>query len=97
PSLNSGSHFGSRIVFLPDKTMLVTQGDRGGGQSQAQQMDSLIGKIVRINRDGSVPADNPFVGKSGIRPEIWSVGHRSAQGAALHPQTGELWEVEHGP
>jgi glucose/arabinose dehydrogenase len=97
PSISSGAHFGSRIVFLPDKTMFVTQGDRGSGQSQGQQMDSLIGKIVRINRDGSVPADNPFVGKPGVRPEIWSVGHRSAQGAALHPQTGELWEVEHGP
>lgn len=99
PSLNSSLHFGSRIVFLPDKTMFVTQGERAiiEGQRQAQQMDGLLGKIVRINRDGSVPADNPFVGKTGIRPEIWSSGHRSVQGAALHPQTGELWEVEHGP
>jgi glucose/arabinose dehydrogenase len=63
---------------------------------QAQQMDSLIGKIVRINPDGSIPKDNPFVGKAGVRPEIWSSGHRNIQGAALHPSTGELWEVEHG-
>ena len=59
-------------------------------------MDSLIGKMVRINADGSIPKDNPFVGKEGIRPEIWSFGHRNIQAATLHPQTGELWEVEHG-
>jgi len=59
-------------------------------------MDSLLGKIARINADGSIPADNPFVGKPGVRPEIFSIGHRNIQGAALHPTTGELWEVEHG-
>jgi glucose/arabinose dehydrogenase len=59
-------------------------------------MDGLIGKVVRINTDGSVPTDNPFVGKDGVRPEIWSLGHRNIQAAALHPTTGELWEVEHG-
>jgi glucose/arabinose dehydrogenase len=59
-------------------------------------MDSLIGKIVRINTDGSIPKDNPFVGKEGVRPEIWSIGHRNIQAAALHPTTGELWEIEHG-
>jgi glucose/arabinose dehydrogenase len=63
---------------------------------QAQKMDSLLGKIVRINADGSIPKDNPFVGKAGVRPEIWSYGHRNLQAAALHPTTGELWEVEHG-
>ena len=63
---------------------------------QAQKMDSLIGKIARINADGSIPKDNPFVGKTGVRPEIWSFGHRNVQAAALHPATGELWEVEHG-
>ena len=63
---------------------------------QAQKMDSLIGKIVRINADGSIPKDNPFVGKDGVRPEIWSFGHRNVQAATLHPTTGELWEVEHG-
>ncbi len=59
-------------------------------------MDGLLGKVVRINPDGTIPADNPFVGKAGVRPEIWSIGHRNIQSAALHPATGELWEVEHG-
>jgi glucose/arabinose dehydrogenase len=63
---------------------------------QAQQMDSLLGKIVRINPDGSVPKDNPFVSKEGAKPEIWSIGHRNVEAATLHPTTGELWEVEHG-
>jgi glucose/arabinose dehydrogenase len=63
---------------------------------QAQQMDSLLGKIVRINKDGSIPKDNPFVNTAGVRPEIWSYGHRNVQAAMLHPTTGELWEVEHG-
>ncbi len=98
PSLASGAHFGSRLVFRPDGTLFVTQGDRSAtpGRMQAQQMDSLIGKIVRINPDGSIPKDNPFVGTEGIRPEIWSSGHRNVQSATLHPTTGELWEVEHG-
>ena len=73
-------------------------GDRSitEGRMQAQKMDSLLGKIVRINADGSIPKDNPFVGKEGVRPEIWSFGHRNIQAATLHPTTGELWEVEHG-
>ena len=98
PSLNSRLHFGSRIVFGRDGTMFITQGDRSvtPGRMQAQNMDSGIGKIVRINRDGSIPKDNPFVGKDGVLPEIWSSGHRNIQAATLHPQTGELWEVEHG-
>jgi glucose/arabinose dehydrogenase len=98
PSLASRQHYGSRLVFARDGTLFVTQGDRSivAGRMQAQQMDSLIGKIVRINSDGSIPKDNPFVGKAGVRPEIWSSGHRNIQGAALHPSTGELWEVEHG-
>jgi glucose/arabinose dehydrogenase len=63
---------------------------------QAQRLDGLLGKIVRLNPDGSVPKDNPFAGKEGVRPEIWSIGHRNVQAATLHPSTGELWEVEHG-
>ena len=63
---------------------------------QSQNMDGLIGKFVRVNRDGTIPADNPFVGRDGVRPEIWSIGHRNAQAAALHPTTGELWAIEHG-
>jgi aldose sugar dehydrogenase len=98
PSLASPLHFGSRLVFSRDGTLFVTQGDRSitEGRMQSQKMDSLIGKLVRINADGSIPKDNPFVGKDGIRPEIWSFGHRNIQAATLHPQTGELWEVEHG-
>ncbi len=98
PSLVSTLHFGSRLVFGRDGTLFVTQGDRSitEGRMQAQKMDSGIGKVVRINTDGSIPKDNPFVGKEGVRPEIWSFGHRNIQSAVLHPTTGELWEVEHG-
>jgi aldose sugar dehydrogenase len=98
PSLASTLHYGGRLVFGRDGTLFVTLGERSitEGRMQAQKMDSLLGKIVRINSDGSIPKDNPFVGKAGVRPEIWSFGHRNVQAAALHPQTGELWEVEHG-
>ncbi|MDP3717600.1 MAG: PQQ-dependent sugar dehydrogenase [Acidobacteriota bacterium] len=98
PSFNSPLHFGSRLVFGRDGTLFVTQGDRSNipGRMQSQNLDSGIGKIVRINTDGSIPKDNPFVGKEGALPEIWSIGHRNIQSAALHPTTGELWEVEHG-
>ena len=63
---------------------------------QAQRLDGLLGKIVRVNTDGTIPNDNPFVGREDVRPEIWSLGHRNVQAAALNPQTGELWEAEHG-
>ena len=98
PSLDSRQHFGSRLVFARDGKLFVTQGERSitRGRMQAQSMDGLLGKIVRLNPDGSVPPDNPFVGREGVRPEIWSIGHRNVQAAALHPVTGELWEVEHG-
>jgi aldose sugar dehydrogenase len=98
PSLNSRAHFGSRLVFGRDGTLFVTQGERSitEGRMQAQRLDGLLGKIVRINADGSIPKDNPLVGKEGARPEIWSLGHRNIQAAALHPTTGELWEAEHG-
>ncbi len=98
PSLSSTMHFGSRLVFGRDRTLFVTQGERAipEGRAQAQKLDSLLGKIVRINTDGAVPRNNPFVGKAGVRPEIWSSGHRNIQSAALNPATGELWEVEHG-
>ena len=98
PRLNSRAHFGSRLVFGRDGTLFITQGDRSitEGRMQSQRLDGLIGKIVRINPDGTVPRDNPFVGREGARPEIWSIGHRNIQAAALHPTTGELWEVEHG-
>jgi aldose sugar dehydrogenase len=98
PSLNSTLHFGGRLVFNRDGTLFVTLGERSitEGRMQAQRLDGLLGKIVRINADGTIPKDNPFVGKEGARPEIWSLGHRNVQAATLHPTTGELWEVEHG-
>lgn len=96
PKLNGGGHFGSRVVFAPDGKMFVTQGDRFNYRNQAQDLGSLLGKLVRINSDGTVPRDNPFVGRSGARPEIWSYGHRNVQGAAIHPVTGRLWTIEHG-
>jgi len=98
PSLASTNHFGSRLVFARDGKLFITMGERfiTEGRMQAQRLDGLLGKIVRINPDGSVPKDNPFVGREGARPEIWSLGHRNIQAAALHPVTGELWEVEHG-
>ena len=98
PSLDSTLHFGGRLVFGRDGTLFITLGERSitEGRMQAQRLDGLLGKIVRINRDGTIPNDNPFVGKEGVRPEIWSIGHRNVQAATLHPTTGELWEVEHG-
>jgi glucose/arabinose dehydrogenase len=98
PSLASTLHFGGRLVFARDGNLFITLGERSitEGRMQAQKMDGLLGKIVRLTPDGSIPKDNPFVGKQGVRPEIWSYGHRNVQAAVLHPQTGELWEVEHG-
>lgn len=98
PSLNSLLHYGSRLVFASDGTLFITHGERSitEGRMQAQRLDGLLGKVARINPDGSIPKDNPFVGREGARPEIFSLGHRNIQSAALHPSTGELWEVEHG-
>jgi glucose/arabinose dehydrogenase len=99
PALASPLHFGSRLVFARDGKLFVTQGERSipAGQKQAQDLASGLGKIMRINPDGSTPKDNPFVGKAGAQPQIWSYGNRNVQAAALHPTTGELWEVEFGP
>jgi aldose sugar dehydrogenase len=97
PKVASTLHFGSRLVFGRDGRLFVTLGERSSRRDDAQGVDTHLGKIVRIEADGSVPADNPFVKRAGARPEIWSLGHRNVQGAALHPQTGELWTVEHGP
>jgi glucose/arabinose dehydrogenase len=98
PSLKSTLHYGGRLVFARDGTLFVTTGERSitEGRMQAQRMDGALGKVVRINPDGSIPKNNPFVGKAGVKPEIWSIGHRNMQAAALNPRTGELWEVEHG-
>jgi aldose sugar dehydrogenase len=96
PKVSGGNHFGSRLAFSPDGKLFVTLGDRFKF-GPAQDLGSGLGKIVRINPDGSIPDDNPFVGQEGKLPEIWSYGHRNAQGAAIHPETGKLWEAEFGP
>jgi glucose/arabinose dehydrogenase len=96
-TINGRHHFGSRLVFDRSGRLFVTLGDRNSERARAQTLDSHIGKVVRIERDGKVPADNPFVGREGAKPEVWSYGHRNVQGAALHPATGELWTHEHGP
>jgi glucose/arabinose dehydrogenase len=96
PKVAGANHWGSRLVFRRDGTLFVTTGDRFAYRELAQDLSVTIGKIVRVTADGSVPRDNPFVGRQGVRPEIWSYGHRNIQAAALHPQTGDLWTVEHG-
>jgi aldose sugar dehydrogenase len=96
PKVGGANHWGSRLVFARDGTLFVTLGDRFSYRERAQDLGAHLGKIVHINPDGSVPKDNPFVGRAGALPEIWSLGHRNVQGAALHPATGALWEVEHG-
>jgi len=96
PKVEGGNHFGSRLVFAPDGKLFVTQGDRFAYREEAQNLASDLGKIVRIDPDGSVPPDNPFVGRPNARPEIWSYGHRNVQAAAIDPATGRLWTVEHG-
>ena len=97
PKFVGSAHFGSRLVFARDGRLFVTLGDRFLRRDDSQTLDNDHGKIVRIEPDGRIPTDNPFVGRAGARPEIWSFGHRNVQGAALHPVTGELWADEHGP
>lgn len=96
PKVDGGNHFGSRIVFRGDGTLFITMGDRYSHREKVQDLGTTIGKVVRINADGSVPRDNPFVNRAGALPEIWSVGHRNVQAAALQPGTRELWTIEHG-
>ena len=96
PKVRSFGHYGSRIVFGPENTMWVTAGDRQNQRPLVQDLSTGIGKIVRIHRDGTIPSDNPFVGRAGVVEAIWSYGHRNLQGATLHPETGQLWTVEHG-
>lgn len=99
PAYNGLLHFGSRLAFHPeDGTLFITLGERSdlAMRPQAQNLDSHMGKIIRINPDGSVPDDNPFVGEANVRPEIWTLGHRNVQAATFDDQN-RLWIVDHGP
>ncbi|WP_434025883.1 PQQ-dependent sugar dehydrogenase [[Pseudomonas] boreopolis] len=96
PKVNSENHFGSRLAFDGQGHLFVSQGERTL-RMMSQELDKLQGKLVRLDPDGGVPADNPFVGNGQARPEIWSYGHRNSQGLAFDPRTGKLWESEHGP
>jgi glucose/arabinose dehydrogenase len=97
PTYSNNMHFGSRLAFGPDGMLYATFGERSDRATRpyAQRLDSHLGKIVRIRPDGTVPPDNPFVGRDDAKPEIWSVGHRNIQAAAFDP-TGQLWSIEHG-
>jgi glucose/arabinose dehydrogenase len=103
PRLASSIHYGSRIVFRPDKTLYVTLGERGQDDpaapttAHAQNVGKTLGKVVRLNRDGSIPLDNPVFALPGALPGLYSIGHRNPQGAALEPGTSTLWLTEHGP
>lgn len=97
PKYKSNHHFGSRLVFDNNGALFITTGDRGSQRNQAQKLDNDIGKVIRINTDGTPAKNNPYVNDSNAKPEVWSYGHRNIQGAALHPQTGALWTHEHGP
>ena len=96
PKSTTSHHFGSRLVFDRQGYLYITLGDRGE-MDRAQRLDDHAGSVIRLHDDGRVPADNPFVGRAGARPEKFTLGNRNIQGAALHPQTGEVWAHEHGP
>ncbi|MGH8205074.1 MAG: PQQ-dependent sugar dehydrogenase, partial [Steroidobacteraceae bacterium] len=97
PDKAGPGHPGGRMAFLADGTLLLTVGDGFDDKAAAQDLGSHLGKILRLTRDGAAPADNPFIGRAGARPEIWSYGHRNPQGLARDPVTGDIWEHEHGP
>ncbi|WKN29884.1 PQQ-dependent sugar dehydrogenase [Porifericola rhodea] len=96
PLRNAGQHFGGRIEFDKEGYLYLTIGDRGAREN-AQDPSNILGTVMRFNDDGSIPADNPFVNDKSKRPEIFSYGHRNPQGLAMHPESGEIWEHEHGP
>lgn len=97
PKVSSPNHWGSRLAWGKDGNLFITTGDRAGFRDLAQNLSTTVGKVIRIRPDGTIPADNPFVGHADAKPEIWSYGHRNVQGAMVHPETGDLWTNEHGP
>jgi len=96
PEKTTAFHYGARMAFLPDNTLLVSYGDGGSYRNEAQKLDNHFGKILRINKDGSIPKDNPFINNKEARPEIYSYGHRNPQGLLVAPD-GTIWSHEHGP
>ena len=96
PKTNTAYHFGSRLLFSNDGTLFITLGERAE-RERAQDIGDHAGSLIRINKDGSIPKDNPFVNNPKARPEIYTYGNRNMQGIALHPETGDVWTVEHGP
>ena len=96
PKSKTGKHFGSRLIFDREGYLYITLGDRGE-KKRAQLSDDHAGSVIRLHDDGRVPADNPFVGRQGWQSEKFTLGHRNMQGAAIHPETGEVWTHEHGP
>ena len=96
PVRSGGANIGGRVVFAPDGTLFVTVGDRFQSRDLAQRLDNDLGKTIRITPDGAIPKDNPFVGKAGARPEIYSYGERNGEAAAINPADHRLWVVEHG-
>lgn len=96
PKTRSNHHFGGRIVFDRQGMVYLTLGDRGE-MERAQRLDDHAGSVIRLHDDGRIPADNPYVGRAGAKPEKWTLGNRNIQGAALHPVTGDIWSHEHGP
>ncbi|MCP4009995.1 MAG: PQQ-dependent sugar dehydrogenase [Proteobacteria bacterium] len=102
PKTKGGRHFGSRLLFAPDKTLYISLGDRGFKPSlcqkhPSQQLENHLGSLIRIRDDGSIPSDNPFAGHQDVKPEIYTYGNRNMQGMALHPDTQQIWTHEHGP
>jgi glucose/arabinose dehydrogenase len=96
PLIDSSAHFGSRFAWGNDGTLHLTMGDRFSQRDRAQELDNHLGKVLRINTDGSAPKDNPFVGRAGALPEIYTYGHRNPQGLLVDARTGKVWEQEHG-
>lgn len=92
-----GRHYGSRLAWLPDGSLLMSIGDRGADPPRAQALDDSAGKLLRLTEDGGVPADNPFVGRNDVLPEIFTLGNRNIQGLVVHPETAAIWTTEHGP